>query len=479
MKDTIENKVQTYFGAQAIYKNKGVTDNLFVGRNLPAFVKDYLIKRYAKGDQIDKAGLTNFLNMVMPKGDVRSKLIDGQEMTLLTRFTVNIDLIKGVRRFGIVDLGIKENEGVIPDYVALKHQEDLHDGEMWGIIKICLLPDDDGKKNHVEMIDFKPFKPYSSIDMSFVQSVRNNFTMEEWLDVIISAMEYEPDAFANMHQKLEFITRLLIFVEPRLNMVELAPKGTGKSYVFNNISKYGWLVSGGKVTRASLFYDKNKKQRGLLGTHDFCAFDEVQTIDFQEPAELQGALKSYLEQGTASIGNTRFDSEAGLMLMGNINLTEEQRPRSAKYFDELPENFKESALIDRFHGFIEGWYLPKIQSNMIYSGWTMNMEYFSEIMHTLRVQNTYAELFDKLVENEPTAGVRDCTAVKRMATAYMKLLFPHWTKVEDVNLTEFEMFCLQPAIHRREVIRQQLHLVDPEYKAAMPQFWLKGSRPIF
>ena len=208
MRDTISQKIQTYLGQQAIYKDKGTTDNLFVGRNLPSFVKDFLIKRYARGEQIDRAGLNNFLDTVMPKGDIRSKLIDGQEITLLTRFNVNINLIKGIRQFGIIDLGIKENEGVIPDHVANKHVDDLHDGEMWGIIKLCLLPDEDGKKNHVTMVDFKPFKPYSSVDISFIQNVRRNFSMDEWLDLVISAMEYEPDSFANMHQKLECVTRL-------------------------------------------------------------------------------------------------------------------------------------------------------------------------------------------------------------------------------------------------------------------------------
>ena len=166
-----------------------------------------------------------------------SRLYSSQDITLLTRFSVNIDLVHNVRRFGIPDLGIKEREGQIPQYVASKHPE-LVDGEMWGIIKMCLMPDDDGKKSHVEMVDFKPFKPYTSVDVSFVQNVRKNFTTTEWLDLIISSMEYEPDSFETMHQKLEFFTRLLIFVEPRLNVVELAPKGTGKSYVFNNISKY-------------------------------------------------------------------------------------------------------------------------------------------------------------------------------------------------------------------------------------------------
>jgi len=93
------------------------------------------------------------------------------------------------------------------------------------------------------MVDFKPFKPYKSVDVNYLKEARKAFTMEEWLDVVLSAMEYDSDGFESIAQKLEFLTRLLIFVEPRLNVIELAPKGTGKSYVFGNLSKYGWLVN--------------------------------------------------------------------------------------------------------------------------------------------------------------------------------------------------------------------------------------------
>ena len=103
----------------------------------------------------------------------------------------------------------------------------------------------------------------------------------------------------------------------------------------------------------------------------------------------------------------------------------------------------------------------------------MNMEYFSEIMHNLRVQNSYAELFDKIVDFDRTAGMREFTAVKRIASAYMKLLFPHWNKVEDVDYDEFDTYCLQPAIRRRGIIQQQCHYIDPEYKSEMPAMWVK------
>ena len=472
----LSNKIKQYFSAMAIYKDPEKTNSLFSGRNLPSFVKDFLLKRYIDFDgNLNAQGLTSFLDLVIPQNPttVKEKLLAGQDLTLLCRFIIYIDLVKNVKRFSIPDMGIKLNEGQIPEYVCEKHRGELVDGEKWGIIKICLLPDEDGKKSHVEMVDYKPFKPYSSVDVGYLADARSNFTTTEWIDVLLSAMEYDPDGFESMTQKVEFLTRLLIFIEPRLNVIELAPKGTGKSYVFGNLSKYGWLVSGGKVTRAKLFWDKQKQQNGIIKNHDFTAFDEIQTITFQEPAEIQAALKSYLESGKTTIDNQEFSSECGLMLMGNIPLNADKLPISNRYFDNLPQNFCESALLDRFHCFIEGWKLPRINTSMIFNGWTINVEYFSEIMHSMRTQNIYNQIYDELVEIAPNTDMRDSKAVKRIATAYMKLLFPHWRTVEDVNKQEFEIFCLNPAIYRGGIVKQQCHYIDPEFKIQMSGISMK------
>ena len=473
MNTEICEKIRQYFSAVSIYKDPVSTSSLFVGRNLPSFVKDFLLKRYmnVQTGEIDKLALTQFLDTVIPaaQGSVKDRLQSGEEVMLLARFVVYIDLVKNERQFAIPDYGIKQREGIIPEYVYTKYAGDFIEGEKWGIIKLCLLPDNDGKKNHIQMVDYKPFKPYSSVDVNYLVQARKNFTTNEWIDVLLSAMEYDPDGFVSLTQKVEFLTRLLIFLEPRLNVVELAPKGTGKSYVFGNLSKYGWLVSGGKVTRAKLFFDKTKQQNGIIKNHDFTVFDEIQTIVFQEPAEIQAALKSYLESGKTTIDNNEFSSECGLMLMGNIPLTEANQPVSNFYFSNLPENFRESALLDRFHCFIEGWLLPRVHKGMIFKGWTINVEYFSEILHAMRTQNSYSLLFDQLVKFESKADVRDSTAIKRIATGYMKLLFPHWQRVEDVNPDEFELYCLNPAIHRRSIVKDQCHRIDPEFKTKMPE----------
>lgn len=481
MNQELSNKIREQFAAMTIYKDPTTTGSLFAGRNLPSFVKDFLLKRYINPDgSIQRERLTAFLDSVIPtnQASVKDRLDCGEELTLLARFIVEIDLIKGIRRFGIPDVGIKTREGQIPEYVYKNHMGELVEGEKWGIIKLALLPDDDGKKNHVEMVDYKPFKPYKSVDANYLSNAREAFTTREWIDVLLSAMEYDADGFASQTEKIEFLTRLLIFVEPRLNVIELAPKGTGKSYVFGNLSKYGWLVSGGKVTRAKLFFDKQKQQNGILKNHDFTAFDEIQTIVFQEPAEIQAALKSYLESGKTTIDNNEFTSECGLMLMGNIPLDSNKRPVNYRYFDSLPQHFRESALLDRFHCFIEGWHLPRINKGMIFKGWTINVEYFSEILHELRTQNIYGIVFDQIVTYDKNADTRDFNAVKRIAVGYMKLLFPHWTSVDNVDLEEFDLYCLQPAIRRRGIVKEQCHYIDPEFKTAMPNFWIINSDTI-
>ena len=200
MNQNIVDKIHRHFEQMSIYKDPNQTDSLFAGRNLPSFVKDFLLRKYLKGTEVDKSGLISFLDKVIPTeaSTVKDRLASGEELTLLTRFIIYIDLVKGVRRFAIPDMGIKLNEGQIPEHVFRQHQGELVDGEKWGIVKLCLLPDNDGKKNHVEMVDFKPFKPYRSVDLSYLREARKAFTTDEWIDLILSSIEYEPNSFANI-----------------------------------------------------------------------------------------------------------------------------------------------------------------------------------------------------------------------------------------------------------------------------------------
>lgn len=474
----IGNKIKQVFGAAAVYKNPANYE-VFSGRSLPSFVKDFLISKHVDSDGVFRRDdLVRFLDAHIPLDNsaVVARLRRGETLLLLTRFIVSTSLAQNKTTFQIPDMGIKSSDTLIPDWLVEEFPDDLIDGEKWGIMKLAYIAPNDGDRGYVEMVKFKPFRPMERLDIEYIRQCRAQFTTEEWIDVLISAMEYTPSTFASESQKLEFLTRLLGFVEPRLNLVELAPKGTGKSYVFGNLSKFVWLVGGGKVSRAKLVYDRGRKAPGIMRFYDLVAFDEIQTITFSDNSEMQSFLKNYLEFGRATIDNYEFMSECGLMLLGNIALGEGNRPLSFRYFKDLPEVFKESALLDRFHGMIEGWLLPRVTVDMALHDWTLNVEFFSEVLHQLRTQTVYAKIVDELIVVPQGADMRHTKAVKRIATAYMKLFFPHVTSSSDMDLNDFNLYCFQPAIRRRDIVREQCSYIDPEasFSKPMPEFKIAG-----
>lgn len=470
-------KIERVFHNVAVFKDPKSYE-VFNGRNLPSFIKDYLISRHMSPDgTLNREKLDKFLVEHIPSdyNAVKSRLMQGETMTVLTRFIVSTNLKSNKTEFQIPDMGIKLKETEIPYYLVKDFPNDLVDGEKWGIIKMAYIPPSDSVVGHVEMVGFKPFRPLEKLDIDYFRHCREQFTFDEWVDVLLSAMEYEPSSFETKTEKLEFLTRLLPFIEPRLNMIELAPKGTGKSYVFGNLSKFVWLVSGGRVSRAKLVYDKTKQAPGIMRYYDLVGFDEIQSISFTDASEMQSFLKGYLEYGKATVDNYEFMSECGLILLGNILLDRAGIPMNQNYFDELPEIFHESALLDRFHGFIEGWLMPRINSDMVLRDWTLNVEFFSEILHQLRTESVYSHIVNELLVI-PKADERHKKAIIRMTTAYFKLFFPHITSVENVNLQEFDTYCLQPAIRRRDIIRQQCYNINPEpsFAKPIPNITVKG-----
>jgi ATP-dependent Lon protease len=259
-------------------------------------------------------------------------------------------------------------------------------------------------------------------------------------------------------------------VEKRVNLIELAPKGTGKSYVFEKISKRGWLISGGTVSRATLIYDNAKKTGGLLTRFDYVGFDEVQSITFEQPGQIQQALKHYMEFGEIKGFDAALTAEAGVIVLGNIDA--ERFDINKNMVEHISEVFGESATLDRFHGFIPGWQIPRMTTGMIAHGWAINTEYFAEVLHELRSDLSYAAIVEEMISYKSNADKRDLTAIKRLCTAFMKLLFPHVQSREDITQEEFEHYCLRPAMEMRSVIKRQLCIIDPK------EFNVPGKRSI-
>jgi len=474
----LDKKIVDIFSEESIYKNSH-TYSCFSGINVPSFIKDWLLKKYTDYDgNIDYDGIYSFLNEHLPTKDsnIKGRLLLNERIKILARLIIEVDVKNGLYKFGIPDIGIKISEGRISENLIRQNSE-LHEGEVWGVVTLQFYMDDESilSRGYIEMIDFKPFKPYSP-DIEYYQRARNNFSIDEWIDFMITCMEYNPNskAFQSLDTKLMFLSRLLVFVEPNLNLIELAPKGTGKSYVFNNLSKHGWMISGGKVTRAKLFYDIGRQLPGLICNYDFISMDEIKTIIFENQSELQGALKGYLEQKNFSIGNVKKTSSCGLILLGNIQLTSDKLPRNIVYFKELPDVFRDSALLERFHGLIEGWKLPRITEDMKINGYSLNVEYYSEILSLMRNRSCYMTVVDELLEYSGSSDLRDITAIKRMCSGYLKILFPNVIKKDDISPRDFYMYCFYPSYTKRSIIRHQLSIMDPEYKDIMPQIKVKG-----
>lgn len=467
----LNDKIKEYFEHECINKSPSNYE-AFGGKNIPSFIKDWLIKKYSDPQgNVNVTAIGTFLNEHMPRNDksVKTEILMGEEKKVLARLHIEPDIKKDILKFSIPDMGIKLNETSIPKFIAKRHNK-LKSGEVWGVVS--LVYNNIEKEKFIELVDFKSFAPYK-VDLNYFKEARSHFTTEEWIDVLIGAMEYNPEGFDSIGQKITFLSRLLVFVEPRVNLIELAPKGTGKSYIFGNLSKFGWLISGGIVTRAKLFYDVSRQVPGVITSHDFIAMDEIQTITLKDESELSGALKSYLESGSFSIANVRQTSNAGFIILGNIPLDEDKTPLVKSYFEPLPEVFKESAFLDRFHGFIKGWEMPRIKQNMIMDGYALNVEYFSETLHLLREDTTYSHIVDSLLVVPSNADTRDVKAVKRLTTAYMKLFFPHVQSKNDIDLEEFKIFCFDEAYNKRAIIRQQIHQIDREFPIEMPKICIK------
>lgn len=231
-------------------------------------------------------------------------------------------------------------------------------------------------------------------------------------------------------------------------------------YVYQKISKRGWLISGGTVSRASLIYDNQKKTGGLLTRFDFVGFDEIQSMTFDKPSQIQTALKDYMEFGEVQGFDAQIVADAGVIVLGNINAS--RFNVNENMMEEVSSVFSESASLDRFHGFIPGWKIPRMHQGLVANGWALNTEYFAEVLHLLRDDLTYTTIVDECLAVPAKPDKRDLTAIKRLCTAFVKLLYPNATCKDDIPADEFIKYCLEPAKEMRGVIKKQLCIIDPK-----------------
>lgn len=475
-----ESKIRDYFDDMVVYKDLKHS-NVFASLGLPSFTRDWLLRRFEDeegGFDIDV--LSDFVKRFIPrKADwqsIKSRLVtDHERVKMLTKISVDINVQKGEVSFSLPEFGLTSRDTIIDEYIWDQVKDELVTGQdVWGMVELGYRDPDDSARpkvpGKIKLLAFQNFCPYS-IDLDFYKDVRERFSTDEWLDVLLGAIDYNASGYKTEEEKLTMLTRLLPFVEKRLNLIELAPKGTGKSYLFGRVSRYGWLSSGGVMSRAKMFYDISRGVEGLVAGYDFVTLDEVQTISFTDIDEMRSALKGYLESGEYTVGNHKGIAWAGMILCGNISKDIMDEDGTTDMFTELPQAFHESALLERFHGFIKGWNIPRMNDDLKVCGWALNSEYFCSIMHELRSDSSYRAIVDQLIEVPDAADTRDTEAVKRIATAYLKLLFPNVRHPNDIKPIEFNRYCLRRACKMRSTILTQMGLMDREYAGKdLPQF---------
>ncbi|MDR0697371.1 MAG: BREX system Lon protease-like protein BrxL [Christensenellaceae bacterium] len=483
MTDELKGKLKNAFSDMIVYKDLKKS-NFFSTCNLPSFMRDYLLRKFQNLDyEYDMESIKNFIKKYLPQKDewdtIKDRLIfDYESIKLLTQIKADIDINSGTITFTLPKFNLKKSETTIKSDVWERVRDKLTTGsEVWGVVELKYVNEIVGKKERglIALKSFISFCPYNESDLDQYKDLREYFNIDEWIDIILGAIDYNPDGYEDQINKLTMIKRLLPFVEKRINIMELAPKGTGKSYLFGRLSRFTYLLSGGKISRSNLFYNKSKSLEGLIFHYDFLGIDEIQTITCDDVGDMRSVLKTYMEEGAYRGDKWSGSAAAGVVLLGNVD--ESEMSAKGKLFDKLPTLFKESALLDRFHGFIEGWLIPRMDEDLKMTGIALNTEYFTHILHKLRDDVSYRMIIDELIVVPAKADTRDTEAVKRLATGFLKLLFPHVRRSEQISEKDFKKYCLDPAVSMRGIILTQLGYIDTEFRdKKMPKFKVKVEK---
>lgn len=462
---SLDHKILDTFKEFAI--DKGLITRLGLSRDdrhIPSYVMDWIVT-FAQTKVGTHTGrlrdaVVDFIKKHLPskgeKESIKFRLSQGETLTILDALSVEVKLGKTPEYFATIPC-IDEKKAKI-DAALLRQNEGLLQSSIWGAAKIC--HDESGDDGGVRVIEFKPMQ-IGRISLDAYRECRQAFTASEWIDLLIRTMGYEPTEYSE-NEKLWLLCRLIPIVQNRVNMMELAPPGSGKSFVYNNISRHVWLTAA-QISAPVLFYNRQSHTPGLLTRYDLLVLDEAQSLQFNNPGEIQAQLKGYLEQGVYARGDCAATAECGLMLLANIDIKPSAGryhnnkpafvPIRTDYIRRLPDILLESPLVDRFHGIIPGWKIPPFETTQQAQGYGLKADYFAEVCHALRsasdiAQNVRARL-------RLSGGKRDCTAIERLACGLAKLL------LIGPDDERFEELVVRPAEEMRRNVRSQLHELDP------------------
>ncbi len=451
--EQVLKKLQSCFAGKIVRKD--LTKKIKEGANVPVYVLEYLLGMYCSSmdEEEIEAGVVN-VKQILAENYVRpdeaqkiiSKLREKGSYTVIDRIGVQLNYKFDIYEAEFSNLGIK-NVPIAEKYAS--EFERLLCGGIWCIVQMEYFYDE-GDKNRCPFVirNLTPIQ-MPSLDMDEVKAGREQFTKEEWIDVILRSTGMEPDQFSPRVKWLH-LARLMPLIENNLNLCELGPRGTGKSHVYKEISPNSILVSGGQTTVANLFYNMSNRTVGLVGMWDCVAFDEVAGIRFKDKDGIQ-IMKDYMASGSFSRGKEEKAALASMVFVGNINQSVDVLLKTSHLFDPFPpEMNSDSAFFDRMHCYLPGWEIPKYRPQFFTDSYGFITDYLSAFMRELR-KISYADAFDKYYKLGNNLNQRDVIGVRKMVSALVKLIYPHgqFDKEDVLEILRF-------ALEMRRRVKEQL-----------------------
>jgi ATP-dependent Lon protease len=455
----LDKKAHALLGEKVVVKSLASTASL---QRLPRYVSEYLIAKYVKPEtwKDDLTKITAKIKELLPDLEQREmlkeKILSRGEITLIDNIEVRVDLKSGQRWARVPALA--DNNVRVAQAITEKNPGLLLGG-LWGTAKLKYAPEQNSSAPN-ELVEFTPFQ-VGPPDVAGFREARGHFTTEEWSGLVLQSVGYAASAFPERRTRLLLFTRMLPLVERNINIIELGPRQTGKTFLLRNLSPRVFTVSGGKTTPANLFVNLSTKQVGILGTRKTVVFDEIANTTF-DGDETISTLKDYMESGQFSRGSLGFASDASLVFAGNLDVEGNQpHPKYRHLLEPLPEGLIDSAFHDRMHGYLPGWEVPKITPASLASGVGFVIDYFGEVLVKLRDESFVDAV--RSVPMQPGLTRRDQTAVERVGSGLLKILHPDgkWTPEELLEIVTY-------ACELRQRVHQQLSVLAPgEFKAKL------------
>ena len=448
----LSTKLNQVFPGRVVRKD--LVQRVKKGTNVPTFVLEFLLARYCATDDPDEieAGLqavneTIQGNFVRPNESNAARSLVQRNGSHKFIDKVRVVLRESEKRhwaemenFGSKRIAIHERH--------YRENPRLLEGGLWCEATLGFNPNEE--EDHAFFIeDIRPIQ-ISRFDFDAYLAGRRQLTRDEWLEALLTTIGLEPSKLTQ-RQKFHHLARLVPLVEQNYNLIELGPPGTGKSYAFSEFSPYATLISGGQTSTAILFYNKVRRQVGIIGHWDVIAFDEVGGMRIKDPGTVQ-ILKDYMANGRFSLG-TEVPAPASLAFMGNIydSISAVVSHPRHDLFKPLPPEF-DIAVIHRFHNFIPGWELPPNSSGLLTNEYGFITDYMAEALHFLNKHRNYYTAVKKRAQLGDGFQGRDETAVYKTVAAFLKLLHPSG-ECSDAEFDEYTAY----AVEGRRRVKEQLN----------------------